>query len=71
MKNDCIEQLKGAFLLFDLIFKFRTDLMLLRLNDLTLKDTFLKSNVRELENRLEIMENRQVKFVKLLKGFFF
>ncbi|VDM29259.1 unnamed protein product [Toxocara canis] len=40
----------------------RTDQMIVRLNDLTAKGSMLKSNVRELDSRLEVIENRQVCF---------
>lgn len=35
-------------------------MILLRVNDIGTKETMLKGNVRELESRLELMENRQV-----------
>jgi hypothetical protein len=35
-------------------------MILLRVNDLTSKETMLKGNVRELESRIEVMEDKQV-----------
>ncbi|TKR93887.1 hypothetical protein L596_008261 [Steinernema carpocapsae] len=37
----------------------RTDLLLVRMNDLASKESMLKGNVRDLENRLEQIESRQ------------
>ncbi|KAM3720978.1 Transient receptor potential channel [Dirofilaria immitis] len=37
----------------------RTDLILIRLNDLTSKESILKTTVRDLDRRLEIIESRQ------------
>ncbi|VDK37332.1 unnamed protein product [Gongylonema pulchrum] len=42
-----------------LILHFRTDLVLLRLNDLASKDSALKSLARDFDRRLEVLENRQ------------
>lgn len=41
---------------------FRTDLILVRLNDLTSKESILKTTVRDLDHRLEVIESRQVSF---------
>lgn len=41
---------------------FRTDQMLVRLNDLATKGSVLKGSVRELDSRLEVIENRQASF---------
>uniref|UniRef100_A0A183BZJ6 LSDAT_euk domain-containing protein n=1 Tax=Globodera pallida TaxID=36090 RepID=A0A183BZJ6_GLOPA len=38
---------------------YMTELILLRVNDITSKETTLKGNVRELESRLVLVENRQ------------
>lgn len=38
----------------------RTDLILVKLNDFASRETLAKGNIRDLENRLEVLEERQV-----------
>uniref|UniRef100_A0A915DAN2 Ion transport domain-containing protein n=1 Tax=Ditylenchus dipsaci TaxID=166011 RepID=A0A915DAN2_9BILA len=45
----------------------RTDLILVRLNDLSSKENMLKGNVRELETRLEVMESRQSEILDCMR----
>src|SRR5689334_4116169 len=45
----------------------RTDQILVRLNDLSSKEAHVKSNVRELESRLELMEGRQSEMLDCMR----
>uniref|UniRef100_F1KQ20 Transient receptor potential channel n=1 Tax=Ascaris suum TaxID=6253 RepID=F1KQ20_ASCSU len=45
----------------------RTDQMLVRLNDLATKGSVLKGSVRELDSRLEVIENRQAEILDCLR----
>lgn len=43
--------------------------MLVRLNDLATKGSVLKGSVRELDSRLEVIENRQASFCNVSLHF--
>ncbi|VDK52174.1 unnamed protein product [Anisakis simplex] len=45
----------------------RTDQIMVRINDLTTKGSVMKSSVRELDNRLESIENRQTEILECLR----